>query len=110
MTYAYGVDTGGDVYGLETAGLTEASCNLDVFCNLYSCVCAPASLDEGKRAITNWFEVLECNGGVNIFNPSYDPPSLSAFFFNETIDAADNLKANYLNDLWKKTPEENDDN
>ena len=67
MTYTYG--TGDDDFGLLNAGRTEASCNLDVFCNVYPCVCAEGSK---KRALNNWFEVLECNDGVNIFDPNCD--------------------------------------
>jgi hypothetical protein len=98
MTYTYG--TGDDDLGLLNAGRTEASCNLDVFCNVYPCVCAEGSKRK-RAALNNWFEVLECNDGVNIFDPQYDPPTLGDAFLNNTVNGDDTLTGNYLNGIWK---------
>jgi len=85
---------------LPAPNLNGAACNLDVFCNLYPCVC---SIGTARTAPTNagWFDLLNCSGGVDIFNPVYDPPPLLDFFINDTVDGIQTLEDNYLQDNWK---------
>lgn len=73
ITYSYG--GGDDLFGIQSADLTQGVCNLDVFCLLHPCVCGMQSLTKRHLAPVRYLPVAEKHDrGHSMVRPLVNDP------------------------------------